>query len=74
MNKVRYAVVGACWIVQSSAKPRRTLTSYGRFCVALGHQPGFNDLKAIKVVGYLDAIVRCWRRPKSRRRESAGSL
>ena len=30
---------------------------YGRFCVAAGHQLGFNDLKAIEVAGYLDAIA-----------------
>lgn len=30
---------------------------YGRFCVAPGHQIGFNDLKAIEVAGYLRAIA-----------------
>ncbi len=30
---------------------------YGRFCVAPGHQIGFNDLKAIEVAGYLDALA-----------------
>lgn len=30
---------------------------YGRFCVAPGHQLGFNDLKAIEVAEYLDAIA-----------------
>ncbi|RFO97824.1 1-carboxy-3-chloro-3,4-dihydroxycyclo hexa-1,5-diene dehydrogenase [Rhodoferax lacus] len=30
---------------------------YGRFCVAPGHQLGFNDLKAIEVAGFLDAIA-----------------
>ncbi len=30
---------------------------YGRFCVAAGHHLGFNDLKAIEVAGYLDAIA-----------------
>lgn len=30
---------------------------YGRFCVAPGHQLGFNDLKAIEVAGYLDSIA-----------------
>ena len=30
---------------------------YGLFCVAAGHQLGFNDLKAIEVAGYLDAIA-----------------
>jgi predicted dehydrogenase len=30
---------------------------YGRFCVAPGHQLGFNDLKAIEVAAYLDAIA-----------------
>lgn len=30
---------------------------YGNFCVAPGHQIGFNDLKAIEVAGYLDAIA-----------------
>lgn len=29
---------------------------YGQFCVAPGHQIGFNDLKAIEVAGYLSAI------------------
>ncbi len=29
---------------------------YGRFCVAPGHQLGFNDLKAIEIAGYLEAI------------------
>ena len=29
---------------------------YGLFCVAPGHQIGFNDLKAIEVAGYLAAI------------------
>ena len=30
---------------------------YGAFCVAPGHQIGFNDLKAIEVAGFLDAIA-----------------
>ncbi|WP_323009923.1 Gfo/Idh/MocA family oxidoreductase [Paracoccus sp. (in: a-proteobacteria)] len=30
---------------------------YGRFCVAPGHQIGFNDLKAIEVEGYMRAIA-----------------
>lgn len=30
---------------------------YVRFCVAPGHQLGFNDLKAIEVAGFLDAIA-----------------
>ncbi len=30
---------------------------YGRFCVAPGHQIGFNDLKTIEVAGFLDAIA-----------------
>lgn len=29
---------------------------YGLFCVAPGHQLGFNDLKAIEVAGYVQAI------------------
>ena len=30
---------------------------YGRFCVAPGHQLGFNDLKAIEVAGFVRAIA-----------------
>ena len=30
---------------------------YGGFCVAPGHQIGFNDLKAIEAAGFLDAIA-----------------
>jgi predicted dehydrogenase len=30
---------------------------YGLFCVAAGHQIGFNDLKAIEVAGYVNAIA-----------------
>jgi predicted dehydrogenase len=30
---------------------------YGRFCVAPGHQLGFNDLKAIEIARFLDAIA-----------------
>ena len=30
---------------------------YGLFCVAAGHQLGFNDLKAIEVAGYVKAIA-----------------
>ncbi|WP_425099423.1 Gfo/Idh/MocA family protein [Tropicibacter sp. S64] len=30
---------------------------YGRFCVAAGHQIGFNDLKAIEVARFLEAIT-----------------
>lgn len=30
---------------------------YGRFCVAPGHQIGFNDLKAIEVAGFVGAIA-----------------
>ncbi len=30
---------------------------YGEFCVAPGHQIGFNDLKAIEVKGFLEAIA-----------------
>ena len=29
---------------------------YGLFCVAAGHQLGFNDLKAIEVAGFVRAI------------------
>lgn len=29
---------------------------YGLFCVAPGHQLGFNDLKAIEIARFLDAI------------------
>ncbi|WP_158814999.1 Gfo/Idh/MocA family protein [Methylocapsa sp. S129] len=35
---------------------------YGLFCVAPGHQLGFNDLKAIEVAGFLDSIA--GRRPE----------
>ena len=35
---------------------------YGLFCVAPGHQLGFNDLKAIEVAGYLEALA--GRRPE----------
>ena len=30
---------------------------YGLFCVAAGHQLGFNDLKTIEVAGYVEAIA-----------------
>lgn len=30
---------------------------YGRFCVAPGHQLGFNDLKAIEVAGFVEAVA-----------------
>ncbi len=30
---------------------------YGNFCVAPGHQIGFNDLKAIEIKGFADAIA-----------------
>jgi predicted dehydrogenase len=30
---------------------------YGLFCVAPGHQLGFNDLKAIEIAGFLEAIA-----------------
>lgn len=30
---------------------------YGQFCVAPGHQLGFNDLKAIEVRGFLEAVA-----------------
>ena len=30
---------------------------YGRFCVAPGHQLGFNDLRAIEIARYMDAIA-----------------
>ena len=30
---------------------------YGKFCVAPGHQLGFNDLKAIEMAWFLDAIA-----------------
>ena len=30
---------------------------YGLFCVAAGHQLGFNDLKAIEIARYMDAIA-----------------
>ncbi len=30
---------------------------YGNFCIAPGHQLGFNDLKAIEIMGYLEAIA-----------------
>jgi predicted dehydrogenase len=30
---------------------------YGNFCVAPGHQIGFNDLKAIEIYGFINAIM-----------------
>ncbi len=30
---------------------------YGRFCVAPGHQLGYNDLKAIEIANFIDAIA-----------------
>jgi hypothetical protein len=30
---------------------------YGQFCVAAGHQLGFNDLKAIEIAFYINAIA-----------------
>jgi predicted dehydrogenase len=30
---------------------------YGRFCVAPGHQIGFNDLKAIEIAGFAEALA-----------------
>ena len=30
---------------------------YGRFCIAPGHQLGFNDLKAIEAAGFVDAVA-----------------
>ena len=30
---------------------------YGRFCIAAGHQIGFNDLKTIEMAGFLDALA-----------------
>ena len=30
---------------------------YGRFCVAPGHQLGFNDLKAIEIAGFVNAVA-----------------
>ncbi|MBR7652629.1 Gfo/Idh/MocA family protein [Brucella oryzae] len=30
---------------------------YGRFCIASGHQLGFNDLKAIEIEGFLRAVA-----------------
>ena len=30
---------------------------YGRFCVGAGHQLGFNDLKAIEIAGFVDAMA-----------------
>ena len=38
---------------------------YGSFCVAPGHQIGFNDLKAIEVAGYVNAIARQGKEPFS---------
>lgn len=35
---------------------------YGLFCVAPGHQLGFNDLKAVEVAGFMEAIA--GRRPE----------
>ncbi|WP_454817537.1 Gfo/Idh/MocA family protein [Labrys neptuniae] len=32
-------------------------TPYGLFCVAPGHQLGFNDLKAIEIAGFVNAIA-----------------
>jgi predicted dehydrogenase len=30
---------------------------YGRFCVAPGHQIGFNDLKGIEAAGFVEAVI-----------------
>ena len=30
---------------------------YGNFCIAPGHQLGFNDLKAIEIQGFLEAVA-----------------
>jgi hypothetical protein len=38
-------------------------TPYGLFCVAAGHQIGSQDLKAIKVAGYSNAIAGTAREP-----------
>ncbi|MDP6217872.1 MAG: gfo/Idh/MocA family oxidoreductase, partial [Alphaproteobacteria bacterium] len=32
-------------------------TPYGNFCVAPGHQIGFNDLKAIEIAKFADALA-----------------
>lgn len=46
---------------------------YGRFCVAPGHQLGFNDLKAIEVAGYIEAIAGARPRPFNFRAEPENS-
>ena len=39
------------------ASRRAPASSYGLFCVAPGHQLGFNDLKTIEVAEFLEAIA-----------------
>ena len=41
----------------SASRPGRSIDPYGLFCVAPGHQLGFNDLKTIEVADFLDAIA-----------------
>ncbi len=46
---------GRCGFRRIEASPEHP--PYGRFCVAPGHQVGFNDLKAIEIAGYVSAIA-----------------
>ena len=46
---------GRCGFRRIEAAPEHP--PYGNFCVAPGHQIGFNDLKAIEVAGYVSAIA-----------------
>lgn len=46
---------GRCGFRRIEAGPAHA--PYGDFCVAPGHQIGFNDLKAIEIKGFADAIA-----------------
>ncbi|MEZ5834438.1 MAG: Gfo/Idh/MocA family oxidoreductase [Geminicoccaceae bacterium] len=46
---------GRCGFTRIEAGPEHQ--PYGQFCVAPGHQLGFNDLKAIEVAGFARAIA-----------------
>lgn len=46
---------GRCGFRRIEAAPEHT--PYENFCVAPGHQLGFNDLKAIEIAGYVNSIA-----------------
>ena len=44
-------------VASAASRPPRIIRPMARFCPGAGHQLGFNDLKAIEMAGFADAMA-----------------